>query len=289
MAAAGLAVDMDGAGAVGVPCAMSMPRHGRGRLDGRHARAFQKAGVEVANDGKVWVSYGATKARASARAYLAQPTVRQGRGGREGSLKIRSDDEELNEACRVLERSFVDRVRRAVDLESLCVTAGSRVWHVEVTLALVADDSGCALTALGIATLVALRAFRRPEVTVDTSGANVTDIEGDGGNEGGTRIVVHDPRDREPVPLSLLAQPLPVQFAMLPVRAAPATRDGDGDGDGGDGDDLVSRLVADPTPLEAAAAAAPLGPDAGAELIFVVDERGQFSRVEKAGDQVRLL
>lgn len=244
-----------------VPCRLS----GSSNIPARSKH--RSVHIQIRNNNSAVVTLGRTQATAHVRAVLAPPSSRHTRTGREGTLRFRAASAPHEEAlasleagaARVLERAFVGRQRRALDLESLCVTAGKRVWHIEVALAITCADDGCATEALGIAAVAALRAFRRPEVSVDTTGANVTHIDG-ADDAHADKVVVHDPRDREPVPLSLLTQPLPFQFAVL---------------------DGV--IIPDPTPLEVAAASAPRGAETGSEVMVVVNERGEVSQLAKLG------
>ncbi|KAJ2785815.1 3'-5'-exoribonuclease [Coemansia interrupta] len=97
--------------------------------------------------------------------------------------------------ARMIER--VIRQSRAVDTEALCIMAGEQVWAVRVDLHFL-DHCGNLVDAACIAAVAALRHFRRPDVTVD-----------------GDRAVIHDPRERNPVPLSIHHTPVCVSFAFM--------------------------------------------------------------------------
>ena len=92
-------------------------------------------------------------------------------------------------------------ILRAIDVESLCVVPGSRVWAVKCQL-VVEDDCGAVLDACSIAACAALLHFRRPEVTVL-----------------GEEVTVHSIEERVPVPLSVHYIPLCISFALLDVQA----------------------------------------------------------------------
>ncbi|KAJ2829609.1 3'-5'-exoribonuclease [Coemansia erecta] len=96
---------------------------------------------------------------------------------------------------RMLER--VVRQSRAIDTEALCILAGEKVWTVRVDVHFV-DHGGNAVDAAAIAAIAALRRFRRPDVTVD-----------------GEEAIIHDVRDRNPVPLSIHHTPVCVSFAFF--------------------------------------------------------------------------
>ncbi|KAJ2726330.1 3'-5'-exoribonuclease [Coemansia sp. Benny D115] len=96
---------------------------------------------------------------------------------------------------RMVER--VIRQSRAVDTEALCILAGKKVWALRVDLHFL-DHSGNMVDAATIAAITALRHFRRPDVTVD-----------------GEEAIIHDPRERNPVPLSIHHTPVCVSFGFL--------------------------------------------------------------------------
>nr|XP_037287741.1 LOW QUALITY PROTEIN: exosome complex component RRP45-like [Rhipicephalus microplus] len=98
------------------------------------------------------------------------------------------------EVARLLERCIRDS--QCIDLESLCVVSGEKVWALRVD-AQVLNHQGNIVECAGIATIGALMHFRRPDVTVI-----------------GTEVTVHNPRDREPVPLHLHHYPFLVCFAF---------------------------------------------------------------------------
>lgn len=98
------------------------------------------------------------------------------------------------EVARLLERCIRDS--RCIDLESLCIVSGEKVWALRID-AQVLNHEGNIAECAGIATMGALTHFRRPDVTVI-----------------GTEVTVHNPREREPVPLHLHHYPFLVSFAF---------------------------------------------------------------------------
>lgn len=98
------------------------------------------------------------------------------------------------EVSRLLERCIRDS--RCIDLESLCIVSGEKVWALRID-AQVLNHEGNIAECAGIATMGALTHFRRPDVTVI-----------------GTEVTVHNPREREPVPLHLHHYPFLVSFAF---------------------------------------------------------------------------
>ena len=108
------------------------------------------------------------------------------------------------ETARIVERGL--RESRAIDLESLCVLAGEKVWAVRVD-AHVLDAGGNVLDALNLAVVTALLHFRRPDVTVI-----------------GDSVTVHSVDDRQPVALALHHIPVSCSFAFFdPAVSAAAT------------------------------------------------------------------
>lgn len=53
----------------------------------------------------------------------------------------------------------------AIDLETLCILAGQKVWHIRLTLHFLSDE-GNMLDCACLAGITALKHFRRPEVEV---------------------------------------------------------------------------------------------------------------------------
>ncbi|KAG8947957.1 hypothetical protein FRC04_010154 [Tulasnella sp. 424] len=112
----------------------------------------------------------------------------------------RPSDEEVA-ITRMLEK--VIKRSGAVDLESLCILAGQRVWHIRLTLHFLSDegnmlDCGC------LAGITALRHFRRPEVEVI-----------------GEEVIVHSPEERAPMVLSMHHTPICITFALFEDSASP--------------------------------------------------------------------
>ncbi|GFT75137.1 exosome complex component RRP45 [Nephila pilipes] len=102
---------------------------------------------------------------------------------------------EFVELQRSLERCVRDS--KCIDLESLCIVAGAKVWTIRVDLRALNDD-GNILECASIAAISALAHFKRPDVTVV-----------------GTEVTVHSLDDREPVPLNLHHMPLSINLALF--------------------------------------------------------------------------
>ena len=95
---------------------------------------------------------------------------------------------------RLLEKCFRDA--RALDLESLCVSAGRYVWHLRLDVTLL-NHGGDLPLAVSIGANCALGSFRRYECSID----NETN-----------RVTFHE--ERESVKLQLMHHPVAVRFAF---------------------------------------------------------------------------
>ncbi|KIO28724.1 hypothetical protein M407DRAFT_242923 [Tulasnella calospora MUT 4182] len=112
----------------------------------------------------------------------------------------RASDEEVA-ITRMLEK--VIKRSGAVDLESLCILAGQRVWHIRLTLHFLSDE-GNMLDCACLAGITALRHFRRPEVEVI-----------------GEEVIVHSPEERAPMVLSMHHTPICITFALFEDSSSP--------------------------------------------------------------------
>ncbi|CAN0127716.1 unnamed protein product, partial [Hapterophycus canaliculatus] len=75
-----------------------------------------------------------------------------------------------------------------------------KVWQLRCDVHIL-DHGGNLIDACALATMAALRHFRRPEVTID-----------------GSNVVVHHTDEKEPHPLALHHVPICVTFAIFEVR-----------------------------------------------------------------------
>lgn len=94
---------------------------------------------------------------------------------------------------RILEKAI--RRSNALDTESLCIIAGLKCFALRADVHIIDHDGGL-IDASCIAVMAALQHFRRPDVVVEGEKATVLSI-----------------REREPIPLSILHQPLCVTFS----------------------------------------------------------------------------
>lgn len=107
------------------------------------------------------------------------------------------DEEQFGSSIqRTLEKTF--KSGRAVDMESLCVITGQRVWNIRVDVHILGDD-GNVLDAVMLSTLASLTDFRRPDVQVSAE----------------QEVTIFSTFERHPVPLSLHHLPLSVSFGIF--------------------------------------------------------------------------
>ncbi|QRV78419.1 exosome complex exonuclease RRP45 [Ceratobasidium sp. AG-Ba] len=177
------------------------------RIDGRSPMQAREPELTFGDElGWVECRMGKTRALANVSASMARPRTDR---PYEGSITIhtelspmasaiyetgRSSEEEVA-LTRMLEK--IIRRSEAVDREALCILAGQQVWAVRLTIHILADE-GNILDCACLAAMAALRHFRRPDVEVV-----------------GDEVIVHDPNERAPVPLSLHHTPYCVSFAFL--------------------------------------------------------------------------
>jgi exosome complex component RRP45 len=96
---------------------------------------------------------------------------------------------------RILEKAI--RRSNALDTESLCIIAGLKCFALRADVHIIDHDGGL-IDASSIAVMAALQHFRRPDVVVEGEKARILSV-----------------REREPIPLSILHQPLCVTFSYF--------------------------------------------------------------------------
>ncbi|KAH7349947.1 exoribonuclease family protein [Plectosphaerella cucumerina] len=99
----------------------------------------------------------------------------------------------------LLSRALEKTIRRsgALDVESLCLMAGSKVWSIRADVHVLSHD-GNLVDAACVATVAALRHFRKPDAVVQ-----------------GEELTVYTAAEREPVPLGWLHSPYCISFGFL--------------------------------------------------------------------------
>lgn len=114
---------------------------------------------------------------------MAAPHFEQGRQSDLGTLTNRA-----------LEKCLKDS--KVLNLESLCIRAGAKVWEVRVDINVLNCD-GSLIDAASIAAIAALAHFRRPDVSVS-----------------GNDITVHSFDDKDPIPLVIQHYPVYTTYAF---------------------------------------------------------------------------
>eukprot|EP00467_Chlorarachnion_reptans_P002649 CAMPEP_0114497692 /NCGR_PEP_ID=MMETSP0109-20121206/6469_1 /TAXON_ID=29199 /ORGANISM="Chlorarachnion reptans, Strain CCCM449" /LENGTH=312 /DNA_ID=CAMNT_0001675109 /DNA_START=118 /DNA_END=1057 /DNA_ORIENTATION=+ len=102
---------------------------------------------------------------------------------------------ESAQVARSIERSIRDS--NAIDIESLCILSGSKVWEVRCDVRIL-DNDGNAGDCANLAAMASLMHFRRPDVTVV-----------------GEQVLVHSVNDRQPIPIALHHIPIRVSFVFF--------------------------------------------------------------------------
>jgi len=105
------------------------------------------------------------------------------------------------EIARIIERCIKES--NAVDLETLCLIAGQKVWGLKVDVR-VCNYEGNMIDCCTLAALCALLHFRRPDATVV-----------------GSSITIHPETDRHPIPVTLHHLPISSTFALFSTSAGP--------------------------------------------------------------------
>lgn len=117
-----------------------------------------------------------------------------------------SDDEVL--ISRLIEKAV--RRSNALDLESLCIIAGEKVWMIRVDINFLNFDGGF-IDASCIGVMTALQHFKKPDVSIS-----------------GTDIIVHDFNQRQPIALSVLHVPICITYSFFnPVGKEENIKGGD--------------------------------------------------------------
>ncbi|XP_067000313.2 exosome complex component RRP45 [Anabrus simplex] len=176
------------------------------RLDGRQHDEFRKLQIHFGSDwGCCQITLGQTKVLAQVSCEVQQPKPTRPNEGLlllyvelspMGAPHFEVGQSDLGvQLNRLLEKCIKDS--RCLDLESLCITAEEKVWAVRVDIN-VLNHEGNLVDAASIAALTALAHFRRPDVTTT-----------------GDQTIIHDPSERDPIPLSLHHHPVCITYAIF--------------------------------------------------------------------------
>ncbi len=186
------------------------------RIDGRRLTDFRETTLELSRKedySSCEALLGSTRSYATVRGELVTPFPDR---PSEGSIQFNSHVSVAAEHCnvseaeigRILEKSI--RESDSIDTESLCVIAGEKVWSLVCDVHLLEFD-GNGLDACLLAAMGALRAYRRPEVAMESSEVI--------GGPSVLRIFRSD--EREPLPLAFHHTPLAVSIGIFSNPLAP--------------------------------------------------------------------
>lgn len=177
------------------------------RTDGRSETQQRPLEISFGPDyGCCLTSLGNSKVMTQITANIAEPRLTR---PSEGVINIRVDlamlgsviyDTSRNsDDCVQLSRLLHKGIRdaRCIDLESLCIISGEKVWHIQVDVT-VLNHEGNLIEAASISALAALAHFRRPEATVED------------GN-----VVLHSFENREPIRFTMLHFPFLMKYAFF--------------------------------------------------------------------------
>lgn len=177
------------------------------RLDGRNEDQYRPLNISFGPDfGCCLATMGNTKVLTQISSTIAEPRLTR---PAEGVVNIRVDLSPLgsvnydtsrnSEDCVQLTRLLHKGIKeaRCIDLESLCIVNGEKVWHIQADV-IIMNHEGNLIEAASISTLAALAHYKRPDVTIE-----------DG------RVVVHSPETRDPLSFSILHFPFLMKFAFF--------------------------------------------------------------------------
>ncbi|KAF4071558.1 hypothetical protein AMELA_G00274720 [Ameiurus melas] len=177
------------------------------RLDGRQTYDYRNLKITFGTDfGCCTVCLGKTRVLAQVSCELVPPKDARPTEGlvffnlelspmASPSFQSNRHSELLVTLNRQLERCL--RNSRCIDMESLCVISGEKVWQIRVDVHVLNHD-GNLMDAASVAAISALSHFKRPEVAIQ-----------------GRDVTVFSSEERDPVPLSVYHMPICVSFAFF--------------------------------------------------------------------------
>lgn len=177
------------------------------RADGRSNNQYRPIQIAFGSDfGCCLTTIGNSKVMTQVSAAISEPRLTR---PSEGVINIRVDlsmlgsanydtsrnSDECVQLTRLLHKGIKDA--RCIDLESLCIISGEKVWHIQVDVT-VLNHEGNLIEVASISSLAALAHFKRPDVSVE-----------DG------KVVIHPFELREPVRFTMLHFPFLVKYAFF--------------------------------------------------------------------------
>lgn len=177
------------------------------RLDGRQASEYRDVELNLyrgESKSSAEVSIGSTRVFCAVSGRITAPFPdRPTEGQLQFNAHMSQGSEGIThiEIVRLLERCI--RESEAIDTESLCIVGGEKVWQISCEIR-VLDYAGSVLDAVVLAAMAALRAFRKPEISI---------VDKSSSSSGS--IVIHSSDEREPLPLALHHTPLAVTIGIF--------------------------------------------------------------------------
>lgn len=178
------------------------------RLDGRSFDQFRDVKITFGEElGDVLVELGNTKVHCKISSSITEPyedrpfeglffisTESTPMAGPQFESGNNTGEDEV-----LISRIIEKAVRRsgALDIEGLCIVAGSKCWAVRASVHFLDCDGGF-VDASCIAVMTALLHYKKPDITVH-----------------GEKIIVHPVDEREPVPLGILHIPICVTSSFF--------------------------------------------------------------------------
>lgn len=178
------------------------------RLDGRLFDQFRDVEIVFGKEyGDATVTMGRTKVQCRVSCSISQPyedrpfeglflisTETSPMAGPQFENGNNTGEDEVL-CARIIEKAV--RRSSALDVESLCIVAGSKCWAVRADVHFLDCDGGF-IDASCIAVMAALLHFKKPDVSVF-----------------GEQVTVHPVDEREPVPLGILHIPICITFSFF--------------------------------------------------------------------------
>jgi len=126
-----------------------------------------------------------------------------------------------NELRRLLDRAI--RESDAIDLESLCIISRELVWKIQCDIQVLDCSGGNIIDCALYAAMAALRAYRKPDVSVHVLGSDDADEQTPAAR---SKIQVYSSLEREPFPLALHHTPLSCSIALFKLPTAKNASEG---------------------------------------------------------------
>ena len=176
------------------------------RVDGRQLDTIREMKIDFGDKtGTIEVSLGKTRCLVRVTHDLGPPILSK---PNQGIIKINCTfpkyynqitQNEIDRICLIIKSGIYES--KAIDLESLCILTGTKVWTITCNISVIQHD-GNIIDCANLAVLCGLKHHRRPDVTVV-----------------GSKITVHSMADKHPMALSIHHLPICVTLAHVLCKA----------------------------------------------------------------------